>query len=481
MTESADWFGLATLFHRIRARVRRRLHRFRRWVETTANLLHLTILVFVPLLIGVVTLLSNAIAAISFLVYPPLASGTYTLFANPEGQYSTPRKFVGGMTAGALCGWGAVTFSTEFLSAGAMITGQVDARGAALAILVTGIVTWGLDLEEPTAFSTALLILTTGAAEIYYVIGVALTSSLVAIVFVVWREEFYEERARFLYGTTQADDHVLVPMRGDTAEETAAFGASLAAAHDAGKVVLLDIVGDEEVAATEREILDAGKTDDVTEAREVAEAQTAAETARTLETRAEGLTEAFDIPTEVVVVGGDPTDPSVALDAAANTNCDLIVTPYEANDEGLTSFVRGLLRGRLDVVVLRSVDGRRRWEQAMITVSRASDVAHAMVDYAQRLAGDVGTVSVCTCIDTEDERREAESMLANLAETTQTRCETRVSRMPFEAFLERNATNYDVVFMGASTDRSAASRFLSPPTFERIGEIETDVAIVHRA
>ncbi|MFB6105110.1 MAG: HPP family protein [Halobacteriaceae archaeon] len=469
-----------TLLARAWHRVRRRIHRFRRWVETTSNLLHLTVLVFVPLLIGIVTLLSNAVSAVSFLVYPPLASGTYTLFADPEGRYSSPGKFVGGMTTGAIAGWAAITISTQVLGNGATAVGEVHAGGAALAILLTGIVTWILDFEEPTAFSTALLVLTTGTAQIYYVVGVALSSGLVAVAFTVWREEFYEQRARYLYGATHSDDQVLVPMRGETAGEAAAFGARLAAAHDGGSLVLLDVVDDAAVAAAERELLAGGKTDDVEEAHEVAEAQTAVEAVSDLENRAAAIEAEYDIPTDVVVAAGDGQDAGVVLDAAADTNSDLIVTPYETDGDGLAPFLEDLLRGRRDVVILRSVNGTREWTDSMVAIARASDVAHAMIDFAQRLAGQLGTVAVCSCIDTEDERREAESTLADLAETTEARCETRVSRSSFEAFLEQNSTNYDVVFMGASTDRSAASRFLSPPTFEQIGDLQTDVAIVHR-
>ncbi|MDY6779963.1 MAG: HPP family protein, partial [Halobacteria archaeon] len=69
------------------------------------NLLHLSSVVFVPLLIALVTFVSNVSPFVSFLVYPPLASGTYTLFADPEGKYSSPVKFVGGMTVGAVSGW----------------------------------------------------------------------------------------------------------------------------------------------------------------------------------------------------------------------------------------------------------------------------------------------------------------------------------------------------------------------------------------
>jgi nucleotide-binding universal stress UspA family protein len=71
-------------------------------------------------------------------------------------------------------------------------------------------------------------------------------------------------------------------------------------------------------------------------------------------------------------------------------------------------------------------------------------------------------------------------MLANLVETFDGSFETRVSRSSIESFLAANDTHYDLVIMGASTDRSAASRFVSPPTFERIHDLECDVAIVHR-
>ncbi|MFC7176089.1 hypothetical protein [Halosegnis marinus] len=58
--------------------------------------------------------------------------------------------------------------------------------------------------------------------------------------------------------------------------------------------------------------------------------------------------------------------------------------------------------------------------------------------------------------------------------------ETRVSRLEIEPFLERAAPHFDLVFMGASRDRSAASRLLSPPTFERLDDLDADVAVVDR-
>jgi spermidine synthase len=78
------------------------------------------------------------------------------------------------------------------------------------------------------------------------------------------------------------------------------------------------------------------------------------------------------------------------------------------------------------------------------------------------------------------ERRPAETRLANLVETVDRPVETRVARSDVTAYLAANAKSYDLVVIGSSGDRSAASRFVSPPTFERIAEVETDVAVVDR-
>ena len=89
------------LLTRLRRAERRELREFRRWAETTDRLVHLSVLVFVPLLIGLVTLLSNAVPRLSFLLFPPLASGSYTLFVDPRGKYADPGQFVAGLTIGA--------------------------------------------------------------------------------------------------------------------------------------------------------------------------------------------------------------------------------------------------------------------------------------------------------------------------------------------------------------------------------------------
>ncbi|PSQ51229.1 universal stress protein UspA [Halobacteriales archaeon SW_8_65_20] len=74
----------------------------------------------------------------------------------------------------------------------------------------------------------------------------------------------------------------------------------------------------------------------------------------------------------------------------------------------------------------------------------------------------------------------AEIKLENLIESFTEPIETRVVTGSVEGFLERNASHYDLAVIGASTDRSAVSRFLSTPTFERIQEVDCDLAIVHR-
>ncbi|WP_256296592.1 HPP family protein [Haloarchaeobius salinus] len=471
---------------RIRRVERRELREFRRWVEHTNNLLHLSVLLFVPLLITLVTYISNASTLLSFLLFPPLASGTYTLFSDPEGKYASPSKFVGGMTAGAVCGFLAIELTGLAGVGGATSAGvQVSALDAGVSIFLTGAVTWALDLEEPTAFSTALLTLLTGGARGEYVLSVVLSTAFVATAFYAWRELFYDRRAEYLYRTTQGDDHVLVPVRGETADETAMFAARIAAAHDAGKVVLLDLVAESEIVEAEAGIRrDEDETavdetvgkDPATEAQE----QVAGQAAMRLERLAGRIQTRVGVPCEVVVASESGSPASVVLQTATEANCDLVVTPYEERHGSLSPFVKSLFDDPIDVVAFRSVSGRTRWRRVLVAVARPGDNAHAMLDFAQRVSRAAGTVSVCTCIDTESHRRRAESMLLNLVEPFDGTFETRVSRDSIQRFLSANAPSHDLVVVGASTDRTAASRFLAPPTFEKIRDVDCDVAIVHR-
>ncbi|MFB6256984.1 MAG: HPP family protein [Haloplanus sp.] len=493
---------IVAVVRRLRRLERRELAAFGRWIQHTGNLLHLTVVVVVPLLIALVTLISNVFAELSFLLFPPLASGAFTLFSDPEGRYSSPRKFVAGLVVGALCGWGALRLTGSVLST----TATVSPESAAFSIFLTGATTWLLDVEEPAAFSTALLVLVTDdASPEAYVTSVAVFGALIAAVFGVWRSRFYERRAQYLYDTARGDDHVLVPMRGDrvAAETTALFGATLAAAHEAGKVVLLAVLeADGDSAEPAARVTDAdgtgadasapGATDstagldsdrdpDSTPATAddpETDADVTATVAERLEATAETVRTRIGVPCEVVVARGAPVPTTV--ETASNANCDLVVAPYEEEHGLLSPFIRGVFDSRYDAVTFRSTTGRRRWRRVLVTVARPGDTAHAMLDFASRVVGRSGDLSVCTCIDAEMERRNAEKQLADLAETVDADVETRVARERITDFIGANAGAYDLLIVGSSGDRSRASRFLSPPTFERLRDVDCDVAVVDR-
>ncbi|WP_435144155.1 HPP family protein [Halobaculum sp. P14] len=474
--------ALTDAARRLRRVERRELAAFARWVENTDNLVHLSVLLFVPLLIAVVTELSNVVQRFSFLLFPPLASGTYTLFANPEGEYSEPVRFVAGLTAGAACGWAALRIEALLFDGGGEVL--VTPTAAAFSILLAGVVTWGFGVEEPSAFSSALLVLAAPERPALYVGFIFAGSVIVAAAFAVWRRQFYQQRAELLYGTMRADDHVLVPVRGDDPRRTALFGARLAAAHEAGKVVLLDVVSDERVAEAEHSALgsptpiapDDGGFSDIDDP-EVESA--AVEAAERLDRLASTIRTRVGIPCETVVTSGDPLQ-SVRETVTA-TNCDLVVTQYEEDRGLLSEFVRSVFRFPVDAVAFRPSTDRERWRRVLVPVARPGDSAHAMVDFATRLAGRSGSVSVCTCIDREVERRRAEERLADVVETVDGPVETRVARSDVLQFIEANADAYDLVMLGSSRDRSPASRVLSPPTFEKVRDLDCDVAVVDRA
>jgi len=246
MRDRLSWW-YRSIRRRLREFERREIRAVRHWLADAENLLHLSALVFVPVLVGGVTWLANASPVVSFLVYPPLAAGAYTLFSNPGGRYASPRRFVGGISAGAICGWLVLGLTGEYWTAAALGELRVNAGAAALGIFLTGVVTWALSLEEPSAFSSALLVLVTGSEQLTYVGGIIVSSLIVAGVFVLWRRHFYEERARYLFQSTHGDDQVLVPIRSDDPESLVLFAARLAAAHEAGKVVLMQTVSPETI------------------------------------------------------------------------------------------------------------------------------------------------------------------------------------------------------------------------------------------
>lgn len=545
--------AIGSRFRRIE---RRELRELRAWLENTRNLIRLSALLFVPVLVALVTALSNSVSVLPFLLFPPLASGTYVLFTEPESPSASPRRFVGGLTLGALCGWIALEVVGRYWYGGSPGPLGAYAGAAAFAIFLTGVVTWLLDLEVAQSFSTALLVLVTepaGAtvdlgvlgtlpgrtgAAFAYVLSVFVATSLVAAAFVAWRRWFFERRARLLYASTTADDAVLVPIRGEHPEATAMLGARLAAAHDAGKVVLLDIIDrkaidDAETAPDEdhsdgsssgpdgssrseakpavpeqepderglaRSLTDsspagghADSTTDVADGRERADVRIGTEAGESLEKYASEIESGLGVPCQVAVVAGDTNDPTTVTGAARKTNCDLIVAPYESREGGdqaaPSPFVRDLLHGSLDVVVHRSKGGREDWRRVLVPVRRESDIAHAMVDFAMRLVGPRGTVSVCHCLTGSSDRRRAERMLTQLVEPFDgdtpagqgCDLESRVIDDNPEGFVADHATQYDLVLLGASTDRSAVSRLVSAPTAERMVDLECDLAIVATA
>jgi len=452
---------------------------------------HVSVLVLVPLLVAVVTALSNALGSLSFLLFPPLASGTYTLFVDPEGKYASPVQFVAGLTVGALCGWGALAATRAVGLTADPGSVTVTVFGAAFAVFSVGAATWMLEIEEPAAYATALLgLLVEPGQSAAFTASVFLASSIVAVVFYVWHERIYERRAEILYESTNGDDHVLVPMRGENPDATAMLAARLAGAHDAGKVVLLDLVDNDEMAERERDLLadrrprratDGGRngaddhgTDDGDADDPVAAA------ASHLERRAAEIETRVGVPCEVVVAVAGRSPGRTVRQTATAVNCDLVAAPYEERYGALSPFVRSLFDGRVDVVVHRSRAGRTRWKRILVTVRRASDVAHSMLDFATRLAGRSGHVDVATCVTSNRERRRAEETLADLVEPFDGEFETRVSTQSVETFLAENAAVADLVVMGASRDRSAASRLVSPPTFERIQDLDADVVVVDR-
>jgi len=498
---------LSTVRRRIGRIERRERSEFRRWIQNTANLLHLSVVVFVPLVLAAVTYLSNQVQTLSFLLFPPLAAGAYTLFSDPEGRYADPVRFVASLSTGAVCGL--VAYTAAVAAYDGIPAGVVRPESAALAIFLTGVVTWAAGIESPSAFSTALLALVTGEVDpVVYVVSVVAATTFVAAVFTVWRGRFYERRAEYLYETVRGDDHVLVPMRDETAIRAAFFGARLAAAHEAGKVVLLDVVDDtpggEEAGsppAGRNDTSDAGAGGTAADADASAPADTdasapadtpdgdgagaaegsltpaTAETVARLEECAATIRTEVGVPCEVAVVAGSAVGATIG--AARNANCDLVVVPDGADADASSAYLAGIFAGPTDAIAFRSRSDRRRWSRVLVLVARPGDTAHGMIDFATRVAGS-GTVSVTTCIDAESQRRAAESRLERLVETATGAIETRVARSSVESFVAANAGSYDLLVLGSSGERSPASRLVSPPTYERLRETDCDVAVFNR-
>ena len=487
------WHALVA---RVRRLERRELAEFRVWLETTRNLIHLTGLVVVPLLIGGVTVVSNTLELLPFVLFPPLASGAFTLFSDPKGRYANPWAFVVGLTAGAMCGTVAVLTAVKagLVDPGTTALDAVSPLAAALAMFLTVAVMWAFGVEEPSALATALLALLVPAVDtdyasalFLYTLFTALASAGVAGAFILWRDHLYERRADVLYQSTEQGDRVLVPTRGRHDETTATLAGTLAGSRETGTVVLLDTVETAELAAIERDLLgdtessEQGNDEDAAEAAtadgvsERAEGEAVAASANRLERIAERVERRTGVDCEIVVVAGD--SPGAVEETAHELGCDLIVTTQTTDD---SSFVSTLFHGGVDVLAYRADNPERTaWGSVLVPVRRAGDTAHEMLEFAERLADD-RRITLATCIESEGERRRAEVLLGDLADTCSAAVETRVSRLDIESFLNRSAPHFDLVLVGASQDRSAASRLIDPPTFRQLDGIETDVGVLDR-
>ena len=462
----------AGLRRRLRRAARHRRIAARLWLERTSNLIHLSVLVFVPLLIAVVTWLSNTADLVTFLLFPPLAAGTYALFSTPAE--ASPWQFVAGITAGAVCGWIAigVVGTPPPATTPTGLTGAIRPEGAALSVLLAAVVTWVAGVDEPSAFSTALLVLVTGGGQLIYVAGVAASSVLVAGAFVLYRDRLYERRGEYLYRTVRSDDAVLVPLWEGPVESVAHFAARIAAAHDAGKVVLVGSAESSQesptVEPTGSVATDAGPLDYTPSGTD-----SAAETVDRSERLASVLRAEYDVDVEVAVI--QPTDRvRDALSVATDTGCDLIAAPYDPADP--TAF-EALFQGEVDVIGLRSTTDRTAWDDALVGIRSQNGVGRASIDFATRVAT---RVSLCHAVGEPSDRRAAKRMLDTMADAFDPSTETRVTTRPLVGFLNGATAEYDLLVVGASTDRSSVSRAVTPPTYRGI-DPKCDLAVVHLA
>lgn len=444
-------------------------------------MLHLVVILIVPVLLAFVTWLANVTPIITFLVYPPLASGTYTLFADPEGRYASPKRFAGGMTLGALCGWAALTLSPQLLVGSTAVS---QAGATALSIFLTGLCTWALDLEVPTAFSTALLVLVTDSETVAFVGGIIVSSVLIAGIFYLWYHLFYEHRAEYLFQTVKGDDHVLVPIRHDGDDETALFAAYLAAAHDAGKLVLFDAISEEEQGeppVADGRLRKRQRTFDTTPESDQPDGVPQDVIDRLTEIE-EYVESTMELPCEMVVARGQRDDPQVAIRTARQVNCDLLVSSYGQSTGDvleLSPYVDGLLAGPIDSIGFSSAQRQTSWSRIIVMVRSRGELANAMLDFAQRLAPRPRTITVCTCIADKNERTSADNMLDDLVSSFDAKFETRLSYSTVPQYLADTSQRYDLAMIGASTDRSKASRIVTPPTVEQLDTVDCDLAIVH--
>jgi len=127
------------------------------------------------------------------------------------------------------------------------------------------------------------------------------------------------------------------------------------------------------------------------------------------------------------------------------------------------------------VIGLRPTTDRTAWDDALVGIRSQNGVGRASIDFATRVAT---RVSLCHAVDDPGDRRAAERMLDTMADAFGSSIETRVTTRPLVEFLGDATAEYDLLVVGASTDRSSVSRAVIPPTYRGI-DPKCDLAVVH--
>lgn len=411
------------------------------WLQESSHLIRISVLVLVPLIVGIVTWLSNVSNAISFLLFPPIAAGTYTLFAAPDR--SSPRRFVMGITAGGVCGW--ISLEAILFFDVAVVEAPIPPEGAALSVLLAGIVTWIIKVEEPSAYSTALLVLVTGVDEITYVFGIATSSLLVAIVFILWRDQVYQKRAEFLYRKKGQSEHVLVPMWENESSTLAHIGGKVAAESPSSRVILLG--------------------------RE-SETQSKSETVAEIEEQAEEIESKYNVVADVIIIP-QGSDTKQLLSVAADTNCTSIVTSYNPDN---VKPLEKLFKSNIEIIGVETTPEKTEWQSAMVGVMAADVANQRLAEIGSRIASET---SLCYCVPEDKTQREGRQMVTALAESVDRRVNTVVTGDSPQVYFNKAASEKDLLIIGASTDRGTISRTLVPPTYFGL-DVDCDIAVVHQ-
>lgn len=398
---------------------------FRSLLEDTTVLLHLSGLFLVSLIIFIVAEIAN-LSHFPYLLFPPLASASFTVSYDPESEFSDIKNIILGLTLGALSGW----ISLEIVGFGAI--------SYILGIFMTGIFTWFSSAEHPSAYSSAVLAIFSRESSFLYVIAVFLSSTFLGLISHGWKI-FYEGRANYLYESTR-EDTVLVPANLLYAK----LGARIASGNNKkGKVIIL---GKRETYGKKEEI----------------------------ESIAKKLEDRFKIRTEIAII--KEKDPKAVLEVAKKYSCDIIVSSWEEKQ-----FTQKLFEGDCDVVALEGAEKikQKKMEDSLVPIREENELSHLMIELASRLTD---TVSVLKIIERKKELRSAEKEIEELIDGFRGHFETRVrhATKPIEDIISKTSIEYDIMFIGASTDRTAVSRLLSPSILEKVVEkVDIPIVIVH--